>query len=50
VVYAGSAPGAVSGAFQVNVEIPADAPSGTQPLVITVGSRNSPPGVTVAIQ
>jgi uncharacterized protein (TIGR03437 family) len=50
VLYAGSAPGFVSGAFQLNIEIPADAPSGAQSIVIQVGSFASQPGVTVAVQ
>jgi uncharacterized protein (TIGR03437 family) len=50
--YAGSAPGSVSGAFQVNVRIPENLPiSGAQsvPLSIVVGSNASQPGVTVAV-
>jgi len=50
VLYAGSAPGFISGAFQVNVEIPADAPSGAQAIVISAGTSASQPGVTVAVQ
>jgi uncharacterized protein (TIGR03437 family) len=50
VLYAGSAPGFISGAFQVNVEIPAEASSGAQAIVVTVGANNSQPGVTVAVQ
>jgi uncharacterized protein (TIGR03437 family) len=51
VTYAGSAPGIVSGVMQVNVEIPANAPSGgAVPLVITVGTTPSQSLVTVAVQ
>jgi uncharacterized protein (TIGR03437 family) len=50
--YAGSAPGSVSGAFQVNVRIPENFPvTATQnvPLTILVGANASQAGVTVAV-
>jgi uncharacterized protein (TIGR03437 family) len=50
--YAGSAPGLVTGAMQVNVRIPADLPvAAPQNLAITVsvGNMMSQPGVTVAV-
>jgi uncharacterized protein (TIGR03437 family) len=55
VKYAGSAPGFVNGAMQVNVEIPANAPSGPGvPIVITLGAPgaafSTQAGVTVAVQ
>jgi trimeric autotransporter adhesin len=51
VLYAGTAPGFVNGVMQVNIEVPAGAPSGSSvPLIITVGGVNSQNGVTVAIQ
>lgn len=50
VLYAGSAPGIVSGVMQVNVQIPAGAPSGSNALVIAVGTTPSQSGVTVAVQ
>ena len=51
VVYAGTSPGIVNGVMQVNVTIPAGAPSGnTVPIVITVGTVSSQAGVTLAIQ
>jgi len=49
VEYAGSAPGIVYGVMQVNVLIPANAPAGNLPLVITVGTTNAQTGVTVAV-
>jgi uncharacterized protein (TIGR03437 family) len=56
VQYYGSAPGDVSGIMQVNVQIPANAPSGTQvPIVITLTdpttglSYNSQAQVTVSV-
>ena len=51
VKYYGSAPGIVSGVMQVNVEIPADAPSDpAAQIVITVGSTSTQSNVTVAVQ
>jgi len=49
VQYAGSAPGIVYGVMQVNVLIPANAPAGNLPIVITVGTANTQTGVTVAV-
>jgi uncharacterized protein (TIGR03437 family) len=48
--YAGSAPGGIYGFTQVNIAIPANAPSGAQPVVISFGSYSTQPGVTVAVQ
>lgn len=50
VLYAGSAPGFVEGAFQVNVQLPPSVPSGAQALVIKVNGVSSQAGVTVAVQ
>jgi uncharacterized protein (TIGR03437 family) len=50
VQYAGSAPGLVYGVMQVNVQLPANAPTGNLPIVITVGTTNTQTGVTVAVQ
>jgi uncharacterized protein (TIGR03437 family) len=50
VLYAGNAPGLVEGVVQVNLRIPANAASGEQPLVLSVGSSASPATVTVSIQ
>ena len=55
VLYAGTSPGIVTGASQVNVVIPPNAPSGSAvPLVITVGSGDgavsTQTGITIAIQ
>ena len=41
VQYYGSAPGEISGVMQVNVQIPANAPSGALPIVITLTDPNS---------
>jgi uncharacterized protein (TIGR03437 family) len=51
VQYAGSAAGLISGVMQVNVLIPATAPTGTAvPIVVSVGGTPSQAGVTVAVQ
>lgn len=51
VLYAGSAPGIISGVMQVNLQIPAGAPSGgAVPLTITVGTANSQAGITISVQ
>jgi uncharacterized protein (TIGR03437 family) len=50
VIYAGSAPGFVSGSMQVNIRIPDSAPTGAAiPLVIKIGSATTQTGVTVSI-
>jgi uncharacterized protein (TIGR03437 family) len=49
--YAGSAPGFVSGALQINVAIPDGAPSGPAvPIVVTIGNASSGGGTTVAVE
>lgn len=50
VQFYGEAPNLISGVMQVNVQIPANAAAGNLPLVISVGTANSPSGVTVAVQ
>ena len=51
VKYAGSAPGMVSGAFQINVLVPRNAPVGGQiPIEVTIGGILSQLGVTVSIK
>jgi uncharacterized protein (TIGR03437 family) len=46
VTYAGSAPGSVSGVFQINVRIPnLFSPPPTVPVVITIGGVSSPPAI-----
>jgi uncharacterized protein (TIGR03437 family) len=50
VVYAGSAPGLVSGIFQVNVRIPASTPSGNHVFVsLAVAGASTPDGATIAV-
>lgn len=51
VLYAGAAPGLVSGVLQVNARVPAAvAPRSAVPVVVTVGSASSQAGVTVAVR
>ena len=51
VEFAGSAPGMVAGIAQVNVRIPAGAPSGSAvPIVISVGESSTQSGVTLAVR
>lgn len=51
ILYAGEAPGEVSGVLQVNAVVPAGAGAGPQALVLTVGSAtNAQQTVTVAVQ
>jgi hypothetical protein len=51
VVYAGEAPGLTYGLQQINVMIPANAPTGPAvPLSLSVGGNTTQSGVTVAIQ
>ncbi len=50
VQYAGAAPGLIAGAVQINLAVSAGAPSGVQPLVVTVGGTASQTGVTVFVQ
>jgi len=50
VLYAGAAPSLVAGVMQLNVRIPADAPSGDVPVEIVAGTTHSQPGVTIAVK
>ncbi len=50
VLFAGSAPDAVAGLFQVNARVPVNAPSGPVPVVVVVGGVSSQTGVTVAVR
>ena len=50
VLYAGAAPGAVAGLFQVNVKIPDTIQAGTAvPVSLTVGKDTSQSGITMAV-
>jgi uncharacterized protein (TIGR03437 family) len=48
--FAGGAPGLVAGVLQVNAQIPAGISAGNAvPVVVQVGTSNSQPGVTIAV-
>jgi uncharacterized protein (TIGR03437 family) len=48
--YAGEAPGMVAGVMQLNVQIPANAPSGTLSIQVSIGGNISQTGITVSVQ
>jgi uncharacterized protein (TIGR03437 family) len=48
ILYAGVAPGQIIN--QLNIRIPADAPSGDLPLSVSIGGRTSPPGAFLAVE
>ena len=47
---AGALPNMVAGVFQAKVSVPANAPTGAVPVVITVGQASSQSGLTVSLQ
>ena len=48
--YAGEAPGMVAGVMQLNVQIPAYAPSGPLSIQVSIGGTMSQSGITVSVQ
>lgn len=50
VLYQGVVPGAISGLYQMNIRVPASAPDGNLPLLLTVGGTNSIAGTTLPVQ
>jgi uncharacterized protein (TIGR03437 family) len=48
--YAGEAPGMVAGVMQLNVQIPANAPSGALTIQVSISGNMSQNGITVAVQ
>ena len=51
VVYAGAAPGLITGALQVNAVVPSELAPGPQPVVLTIGDHsNAGQNVTVAVK
>jgi uncharacterized protein (TIGR03437 family) len=50
VLYAGGAPGIVSGVSQINLRIPAGAAAGNLPIVLNIGGRTSQTGLAVAVK
>jgi uncharacterized protein (TIGR03437 family) len=49
-MYAGEAPSMVAGVMQLNVQIPANAPSGNLSITVSIGGNVSQNGVTVSVQ
>jgi uncharacterized protein (TIGR03437 family) len=50
IAYAGAVPTLVAGIFQINVTVPAGVASGSQPVVVQVGSFSSQANLTVSVQ
>jgi len=50
VLYAGSLPGAIGGALQINVRIPTNIPAGQVPVDVQIGAASNQSTVTVAVQ
>ncbi len=50
VAYAGSAPTAVAGLMQVNVTVPADAPTGAVPVVVSCDGAPSQGGIVIQVK
>jgi uncharacterized protein (TIGR03437 family) len=48
--YAGEAPGMVTGVMQLNVQIPANAASGSLSIQVSIGGNMSQSGITVAVE
>jgi uncharacterized protein (TIGR03437 family) len=49
-IFAGEAPGFVTGVMQLNVQIPTTVSSGDQSLVVSIGPNSSQAGITVSIK
>jgi trimeric autotransporter adhesin len=49
ILFVGQTPSS-PGLFQLNIQIPADAPDGDLPLVLTIGSASSSPGAFITVQ
>ena len=50
VLYAGAAPYAAAGVFQINARIPQGVASGAVPIVVSVGTLSSQPNLTVSVR
>jgi uncharacterized protein (TIGR03437 family) len=49
-LYAGPAPGMISGVTQINIRVPDTAASGLNSILIVAGDNSSQPGVTIAVK
>lgn len=50
ITYAGLSPGSISALYQLNVRVPASAPDGDVPVVVTVGGRQSQSGAVIPVR
>jgi uncharacterized protein (TIGR03437 family) len=50
ILYAGLAPGSISGLYQINARIPANAANGNLPVTLAVGGVTSPAGTTIPVR
>jgi uncharacterized protein (TIGR03437 family) len=50
VLYAGLAPGNISGLYQINVRIPANTSNGDIPILMVIGSAQSVAGTTIPVR
>lgn len=50
VLYAGAVPFVIAGVFQINARVPIGIGTGNQPVVVLIGSGQSQPNLTVAVQ
>jgi uncharacterized protein (TIGR03437 family) len=50
ILYQGPAPLALAGLYQVNCEVPIDAPAGSLPVIVTADGKPSQPNLTIAVQ
>jgi uncharacterized protein (TIGR03437 family) len=50
VLYCGAVPFVVEGEFQLNLQLSSDVPSGSQPVVVQIGSARSQPNLSVFIK
>jgi uncharacterized protein (TIGR03437 family) len=50
IAFYGEAPSIVSGVMQINVQIPPDVPSGSLPIMVSVGGNTSQSGVTISVK
>jgi uncharacterized protein (TIGR03437 family) len=50
ILYAGLAPGSISGLYQFNVRIPSTAPNGDVPVSISIGGVSTQSGTTIPVQ
>jgi uncharacterized protein (TIGR03437 family) len=50
ILYAGIAPGSISGLYQINLRLSSTADDGDLPVVVTVGGVSSPAGTTIPVR